>query len=72
MDHWQLRLSSDAITSMMAAARMDARNPALPFQSDTQAKTAMATPELRALTRQWLDDIYQQLESSRGRHGFAG
>jgi hypothetical protein len=72
MDHWQLRLSSDAITSMMAAARMDARNPTLLFQPDAQAKTAMATPELRALTRQWLDDIYQQLESSRGQHGFTG
>ena len=57
---------------MLAAARMNARNPTIPFQPDVQAKIAMATPELRALTHQWLDDIYQQLESGRRSHGFAG
>jgi hypothetical protein len=71
MDHWQLKISPDTMTSIMAAARMDARNPTVPFQSDIQAKIAMATPELRALTHQWLDEIYQQLESSRKQRGFA-
>jgi hypothetical protein len=72
MDHWQLRLSPDAMTSMMAASRMNARNPTLPFQIDGRAKINMATPEIRALAHQWLDDIYQQLESCRSRRGFAG
>jgi hypothetical protein len=72
MDYWQLKFSPDATTSMIAAARMDARNPKLTFQPDAQAKIAMAAPELRALTHQWLDDIYQQLESGRRRRGFAG
>jgi hypothetical protein len=72
MDYWQLKLPPESQASMMAAARMDARNPMLQFQPDVQAKIAMATPELRALTRQWLDDIYQQLESARRQRGFAG
>jgi hypothetical protein len=71
LNHWQLKFSPDTMTSIMAAARMDARNPTVPFQSDIQAKIAMATPELRALTHQWLDEIYQQLESSRKQRGFA-
>jgi hypothetical protein len=72
MAHWQLRFSPDAITSMMAAARMDARNPTLPFQADVHAKIATATPELRTLTSQWLEEIYQQLESCRRHRGFFG
>ncbi len=71
MDYWQQSPSPDTITSMMAAARMNARNPALPFQPDSQAKVDTATPELRSIAHQWLDDIYQQLESCRHRRGFA-
>lgn len=72
LDDWRLQYSSEATACMMAAARMNAKNPTMPFQPDHQSKIAMATPELRALTRRWLDDIYQQLESWRKSHGIAG
>ncbi len=72
MEHWNLKFSDGDTARMMAAARMDARNPLLPFEPDGHAKNALATPELRALTHQWLDGIYRQLESWRRWHGFTG
>jgi hypothetical protein len=71
MDHWGVKFSPEETRRMMDAARLDAKNPSLTFEPDSQAKNAAASTELRALTRQWLEPVYQELESQRGAGGFA-
>jgi hypothetical protein len=69
--YWQLNFSAEDTAPMQAAARMDSRNPSLPFLGDGPAKMASITPEIRGLVRQWLDGVYEQLESHRQTCGFA-
>lgn len=72
MDYWQVEFTADETARMLGAAQLDAKNPFLPFETDSQAKRDSASPELRALTHQWLDGVYQQLEAQRQATGFAG
>jgi hypothetical protein len=72
MDYWRVEFSADETARMLGAAQLNAKNPFLPFEADSQAKRDSASPELRALTQQWLDGVYQQLESQRQATGFAG
>lgn len=72
MDYWHVKFTADETTRMLGAAQLDAKNPFLPFESDSQAKRDSASPELRALTEQWLDEVYQQLETQRQATGFSG
>ena len=72
MDYWQVKFSADETARMLGAAQLNAKNPFLPFEPDSQAKRDSASPELRALTQQWLDGVYQQLEAQRQATGFAG
>jgi hypothetical protein len=65
MKHWRVEFSPEQTARMLDAARLDAKNPVLPFAADSQAKRDSATPEMRALTQQWLEGVYQQLESQR-------
>lgn len=71
MDYWRVEFSEDETAQMLAAARWNAKNPFLPFEADSQSKRDSVTPEFRALTRQWLDGVYQQLELRRQANGFA-
>jgi hypothetical protein len=71
MEFWQVKFSADETARMLGAARMNAKNPVLPFKPDCQAKRDSASPEIRALSRQWLDTVYQRLESERLARGFA-
>jgi gluconate kinase len=71
MEHWQVKFSGGETARMMAASRMDAKNPVIPFTPDSDPKRAAATPELRSLTHQYLDAAYQKLESQRRTHGFS-
>lgn len=71
MEYWKVELSGVETARMMAAAQLNAKNPVLPFEADSQAKRDSAPAELRALTRQWLGGVYQQLESQRLATGFA-
>lgn len=71
LKYWNVEFSPDENAQMFAAARWDAKDPALPFAADSEAKRDSASPELRALTQQWLDEVYQRLESQRLAHGFA-
>jgi len=71
LKYWNVEFSPDETAQMFGAAQLNAKNPAQPFTADSQAKRDSASPELRALTRQWLDEVYQQLESQRLSHGFA-
>ncbi|MEY2563513.1 MAG: hypothetical protein QOH88_1706 [Verrucomicrobiota bacterium] len=63
--HWKVEFSPDETAKMFGAAQWNAKNPAMPFAADSQARRESASPELRALTRQWLDEVYQRLESQR-------
>ena len=71
LEYWRVQFSPDEMKRMSEAAQLDAKNPVLPFASDSQAKRDSASPEFRALTGQWLDEVYQQLEAQRLAHGFA-
>ena len=67
----QVEFSGGETARMMDAALLNAKNPVLPFEADRQARRDSAPAELRAITRQWLDGVYQQLESQRLAAGFA-
>lgn len=71
MEYWKVDFSPEETGRMLDAARMNAKNPALPFEADSQAKRDLATAETQALTEQWLDQVYRQLESQRLARGFA-
>lgn len=72
MDYWQVEFSADQTARMLGAAQFNAKNPFLPFEPDSQTKRYSASPEFRALTHQWLDGVYQELEAQRQATGFAG
>jgi hypothetical protein len=69
MKYWKVEFSADETARMLAAARLNAKNPVLPFEADSQAKRDSARQETRALTQQWLDGIYQRLELQRQAQG---
>ena len=71
MNHWRLELLPEQAARMLDAARLNAKNPALPFEPDSEAKRKFASTEIRDLTRQWLEPVYQQLETQRITGGFA-
>lgn len=71
-DYWRVEFSADETARMLGAAQLNAKNPFLPFEPDSQAKRDSASAEFRALTQQWLDGVYQQLEVQRQALGFAG
>ena len=61
--HWKLAFTASQTDQIMAAARLDAKNPVLPFEPDSQEKRARATPELREISHEWLDGPHAQLEA---------
>ncbi len=70
MKYWNVESFADETARMLGVAQMNAKNPVLPFAADSQAKRDSASAELRAITKQWLDGVYQQLESQRLAQGF--
>jgi Sulfotransferase family len=70
MEYWRVEFSPDETAQMLAAAQWNAKNPVLPFEADSQAKRDSVSPQFRALTQQWLDGVYQQLELRRQANGF--
>ena len=67
---WNVQVSPDDAERMAAAAQANAKNPSLPFTADSQAKRDSVPEAVRTLTRQWLESVYQELESQRLAHGF--
>jgi hypothetical protein len=65
LQHWGVEFSPEESVEMMKAARLNAKNPALPFEEDSQAKRQGASEATRALARQWLEEIYVKLEGRR-------
>jgi len=70
MRFWGVDFSPDESRRITDAASLDAKNPVLPFEEDSQAKRQKASPEIRALARQWLEEVYRQLEKMRMDRGF--
>ena len=71
MEHWRVTFSAEENQRMLAATEMNAKNPALPFVSDSEAKRKSVPPELRELTQKWMADVYQKLEAQRKLQGFS-
>lgn len=71
VDYWKLDLTVEQMAHIQAVARLNAKNPVLPFEPDSEAKRNSASAEIRKFTRQWLEPVYQQLESQRWAAGFA-
>jgi hypothetical protein len=70
IEYWNIKCSADGAARMMNATQWNAKNPVLPFEADSQVKRDPAPAELRGIVHQWLDGIYQQLESQRSTSGF--
>jgi hypothetical protein len=71
LKYWKVDFSDADVARMLEAAQMDAKNPVLPFESDSRTKRESISAELRGLTHQWLDGVYEQLEAQRQVTGFA-
>jgi hypothetical protein len=71
MKYWNLEFSTEENARMLRAAQLNAKNPVLPFEPDSQAKRDSVSAEMRQLTQQWLDGVYQRLEARRSATGFA-
>ncbi len=67
--YWKVHFSEVEVERMLVAARMDAKNPVLPFEPDSQTKRDSLSGELRELTRQWLGEVYENLEIQRRASG---
>jgi hypothetical protein len=64
-EYWNVDFCPEEMARMRVAVHMNAKNPALPFEADSEAKRNSATAALRTLTQHWLAGIYQQLEALR-------
>src|SRR5512140_1723358 len=71
LKYWQVDFSGADRARMLEAAETDAKNPVLPFEPDSRTKQESVSPELRDLSRQWLEGVYRQLEARRQAIGFA-
>lgn len=65
LDHFGLPYGQAELAAMRAAAQMDAKNPALRFQPDGEAKQRGASEEIRALAEKRLAPLYARLEALR-------
>ncbi len=71
MAYWRAEFSTAETARMFEAAQRNAKNPVLTFAPDSAAKRAAAQADLLALSRQWLDPVYHDLEAQRLTCGFA-
>jgi hypothetical protein len=62
---FNLHYSDDEIARVRAAAKRDAKNPAINFQNDSQKKRNKATEALREAADKWLYPVYEELEAAR-------
>lgn len=63
-----LRFDDADVERMLAAARRDGKNPAIPYEDDTGRKQALASPALRLAAERWLAPLYDLLEEARAGH----
>ena len=65
LDFFHVSYTAADIERMRHITQFDAKNPALYFSDDTSAKQAVANDRLRQRARQWLEQVYTQLETLR-------
>jgi len=65
MKYWGVDCAAEAVEAMTRVSRFHAKNPVLPFEDDTLAKSRAATDEIREIARQWLNGTYEELEARR-------
>jgi len=65
MRYWGAVCPEEAPAAVARVCRFHAKNPALPFADDTEARNRAAPEGTRRFARQWLDGVYQQLEAQR-------
>lgn len=70
LQFWGVEFSPEESRRMLDAARLNAKNPVLPFEEDSQAKQRGAPEAVRVIARQWLEEVYGRLESLRRERGF--
>jgi hypothetical protein len=63
--YWGADGPEQAPEAVARVCRFHAKNPALPFAGDSEAKHRAAPEGMRQFARQWLDGVYQQLEAQR-------
>ncbi|MGH9628805.1 MAG: aspartyl/asparaginyl beta-hydroxylase domain-containing protein [Bryobacteraceae bacterium] len=61
-NHFFLDITSDELTRMHNAAQFDAKQPARPFQPDSDGKHRAATASVRELAANWLNPLYSELQ----------
>jgi hypothetical protein len=71
MKSWGLECLPEHAERMAAVARQNAKNPVLAFETDSARKNQQATPGLREIARNYLEEIYLKLEAQRLVSGFA-
>lgn len=62
---FDLSCSDTEMARVRAAAERDAKNPAAPFQSDSEKKRDKASEAIREAAANWLYPIYEDLEAAR-------
>jgi len=65
LPRWNPGLTALELEQATIASKRNAKNPALPFVSDTVAKHTSATEDCQRLARIWLEPVYERLENAR-------
>jgi hypothetical protein len=65
LDFFHMRYTAGDVERMRYVTQFHAKNPALFFESDTNAKQSAATDQLRGIARRRLEPLYTQLEELR-------
>ncbi len=64
-DFFGAEVSDADMQAFRRVATLDAKNPALGFESDSQAKQNKASEAVRVASARWLAPLYEQLEAAR-------
>jgi hypothetical protein len=66
LDAFGINANDEDRERMKAATRFHAKNPALPFEPDSEAKNREASAQIRDMAELWVGAAYRELESARG------
>jgi hypothetical protein len=64
-DYFGVEVSDADMERFRLVAGVDAKNPGLGFESDSQAKRNKASETARVTAARWLAPLYEQLETAR-------
>ncbi len=60
-----IELRDSDLEAFQRVTKLDAKNPSLAFESDSQAKQASASTALRGAVERWLAPLYERMETAR-------